>query len=69
MEVFIHVEPGRLGGNTRTFAGAPALNPGPLPHRTLHSSGPDGEQGSYDKFSAQLGDGAKLTRDGRGTPR
>lgn len=31
MEVFIHVEPGRLGGNTRTFAGAPALNLGPLP--------------------------------------
>lgn len=72
MEVFISLKLRRLGGNSRTFAGVSALNPAPPPphnasfFRTWWSRT---EQGSYDKLRAQLGDGAKLTRDRRDKPR
>ena len=65
MEGFIHIEPRRLGGNTRTFAGVPALNLAPLPPQSPSFFQPwwnRTEQGSCDKLSAQLGDGAMLMR-------
>lgn len=61
VEVFIHIEPRRLGGNTRTFAGVPDLNPAPCPTEPFILQVLM-EQGSCDQLSAQLGDGAKLTR-------
>lgn len=61
MEVFIHIEPRRLGGNTRTFAGVPILNLAFLPpHNPSFLWWSRTKQSSCDKLPAQLRDGVEL---------